>query len=92
MTLTVEFFGPSRRLVGVSKSLIKVDEQASFRAVIQCLASQFPALVGPVIDSETFDLVSSYMLNVNGKRVVKDLDAKAPQNQRLLLMFAEAGG
>lgn len=93
MTLTVEFFGPSRRLAGVSKSLIEVDQQASFRAVMQCLASRFPALVGPVVDPQTHDLVSSYLLNLNGRRVVKDLDAEIPQGQqRLLLMFAEAGG
>jgi len=92
MTLIVEFFGPSRRLAGVSKSLIEVDQQASFRVVTQCLASRFPALLGPVIDPQTHDLVSSYILNLNGRKVVKDLAAEAPQGVRLLIMFAEAGG
>jgi hypothetical protein len=34
----------------------------------------------------------AFMLNVNGRAVVNDLDAQAADGQRVLLMFAEAGG
>jgi len=92
MKLTVEFLGLSRRLAQAKECLVIMDDQASFRAVLRHLASRFPALVGPVILPDTFDLASSYMINVGGRHVVKDLDAPTEDNQQLLLMFMEAGG
>lgn len=92
MILTVEFLGLSRRLTQVKDCLVVLDGQASFRDVLRYLASRFPALVGPVILPGTFDLSLSYMINVDGRQVVKDLDTPAKDNQQLLLMFTEAGG
>lgn len=69
-----------------------MDHQASYREVLAALAAQFPALVGPVISPTGYELVSSYMLNADGRAMVRDLDAPAQDGQRLLLMFAEAGG
>lgn len=92
MELVVELFGLARQLAQTKECRLKMDGQASFRQVLAYLAREFPALVGPVIIPETFDLVSSYMLNLDGRRRVADLDAPAAEGQRLLLMFTEAGG
>ncbi len=92
MRLTVEFLGLARRLTQTKENLVEMDGQATFRDVLRHLSSRFPALVGPVLVSESFDLVSSYMINVDGRRVVHDLDAPAQDGQRLILMFVEAGG
>lgn len=92
MKLTVEFLGSSRHLTQVKESLIEIHDQATFREVLHYVAAQFPALVGPILLSTKQDLVSSYMLNVDGRRMVHDLDAPAQDGQRLLVMFAEAGG
>ena len=92
MKLTVEFLGLSRRLAQTKESLVRIEGQASLRDVIRHIAFDFPALVGPVIVPETFDLVSSHMLNIDGRQVVKDLDTTAQDGQRLILMFVEAGG
>lgn len=92
MKLTVEFLGLSRRLAQTKKSLVEIDDQATFRDVIRLLATRFPALVGPIIVPATFALVPSYMINVDGRRVVQDLDARPEDGQRLILMFVEAGG
>jgi hypothetical protein len=92
MKLTVEFLGPSRRLTQTKECLIEVDEQATVRDVVRRLASQFPALVGPVIIPEIFELVSSYMINIDGRRSVVDLDVQPQDGQRLIFMLMEAGG
>ena len=92
MQLTVEFLGLSRRLAHAKESLVNLQDRATFRKVLRTLSSRFPELVGPVIVPETYDLVSAYMLNINGRYVVKDLDAPAQDGQRLILMFVEAGG
>jgi molybdopterin converting factor small subunit len=92
MKLTVEFLGLSRRLTQKKDSLVEIEDQATLRDVIRHLATQFPALVGPVIVPETYNLVSSYMINIDGRRAATDLDVKAQDGQILTLMFVEAGG
>lgn len=92
MELVVELFGLARQLAQAKECRVKIDGQATFRRVLAYLAEQFPTLVGPVILPGTFDLVSSYMLNLDGRRRVADLDAPVEEGQRLLLMFTEAGG
>jgi len=92
MQLKVEFLGLARELAGVSESLVTLSEQATWRDLICGLASQFPALAGPVILPENCTLSTAYMLNVNGRTIVRDFDEPVQTGQRLLLMFAEAGG
>ncbi|MCD6519533.1 MAG: MoaD/ThiS family protein [Anaerolineae bacterium] len=92
MQLTVEFLGLARNLAQTSECTVQLEGQATWRDVLRYLALHFPRLVGPVIVPETFDLVPSYMLNLNGRRVIKDLDMPAQDGQQLLLMFVEAGG
>ncbi|MBC7254493.1 MAG: MoaD/ThiS family protein [Chloroflexi bacterium] len=92
MELTVEFLGLARQLAQTKECRVTWDGPMSFRQILAYIAEQFPALVGPVIIPETFNLVSYYMLNLNGQRRIADLDAPAADGQRLLLMFTEAGG
>ena len=92
MKLTVELLGLSRRLAQTKESLVEVDDQATFRDVLAQLAARYPALVGPVLVPDRLDIVSSHMINVDGRRVVTDLDAHPEDGQRLILMFVEAGG
>lgn len=91
MQLKVEFLGLARELAGAKEGLVEVDASATWRAVLSSLATQYPALVGPVITCP-YDLTPSYMLNVGGRAIVRDLDAPAQTGERVLLMFAEAGG
>jgi molybdopterin converting factor small subunit len=92
MRLTVEFLGLARRLTQTKESLVEIEDQATLRDVLRHLVAQFPSLCGSVIRCESFDLVPSYMLNINGRRAARDLDMPAEDGQRLLLMFLEAGG
>ena len=92
MKLNVEFLGQARRLAQTKRCLVDIHDQATLRDVVRHIASRFPALVGPVISPETFELTPSYMLNIDGRRAAKDLDVPAQDGQRIILMFMEAGG
>ena len=92
MKLTVEFLGLTRKLAQTKESLVEMDEQATLRDVLCVLAVRFPALVGPVIVPETFDLVSSHLVNLDGRRAAENLDVRLQDGQRLIFMFMEAGG
>ena len=92
MKLTVELLGLARLLAQTKQSLIEVSDQATFRDVLAHLATRFPILVGPVIVPHTFDIVSSHMINVDGRHVVTDLDSQPRDGQRLILMIVEAAG
>jgi molybdopterin converting factor small subunit len=92
MMLTVEFLGTSRRLAQTNHSQVALRDRASYRDLLRHISFAFPALLGPVILPDTFDLTPSFVLNVDGRRAVTDLDTPAQDGQRILLMFVEAGG
>ncbi len=97
MQLIVEFLGLARELAGTREGLVQVGDQATWRDVVRQLTVTYPALVGTVIipgrdAHEHFDLAPSFMFNVGGRAMVRDLDMPAQAGARLLLMFAEAGG
>ncbi|MHB1296202.1 MAG: ubiquitin family protein [Anaerolineae bacterium] len=90
--LIVELLGASRRLAQAKEHPLALDEGATYRDVLRQLACDFPTLVGPVILPENSDLVPAYMMNIDGRHAVVDLDIPAQDGQRLILMFMEAGG
>ncbi len=92
MQLKVEFLGLARELAGTKEALVELAPQATWRQVLKSLAAQHPALVGPVIIPDHLELAPSFMFNVGGRAVVRDLDRPAEAGERVLLMFAEAGG
>ena len=92
MRLTVEFLGLSRRLAQVKEVELQLGEPSTCRDALRVLASQFPALLGQVIVPDTFGLVSSHIINIDGRRAITNVDARIEDGQRLIFMFAEAGG
>jgi molybdopterin converting factor small subunit len=90
--LNVEFLGLSRHLTQTKECMLEIHDQATLREVLSCLATRFPALIGPVILPETCDLVSSYLVNLDGRHAVRDLTTPLKDGQRLIFMFMEAGG
>ncbi len=92
MRVRIEFLGLARELAGTKEGLVEIDPPAAWKDVIRHLALQYPSLVGPVIIPDHYTLAPSYMLNVGGRAMVRDLDMPAETEQPLLLMFAEAGG
>jgi molybdopterin converting factor small subunit len=89
--LTVELFGPARRLSGQKQVTLEMHDGATLHEVIVMLAERFPQLAGPVIEPE-HQLSGSYMLNYNGRRTARSLDEKPAEGDRLLLLPVDAGG
>lgn len=89
--LTIELFGPARRLSGQKQVTLEMKDEATLRDVIAILAERFPQLVGSAVESG-HQLSSSYILNFNGKRTARSLDEKPEEGDRLLLLPIDAGG
>jgi len=89
--LTVEMFGPARRLSGQKQVAINVNTGATLQDVVALLAEEFPQLVGTVIEPPC-RLSASYMLNYDGKRAARSLDETPQEGDRLLLLPVDAGG
>ena len=92
MKVTVELFGHPRQLAGEKEAVLDLSKDARMRDVLVQLAERVPALLGPVIDPQTYELTSPYLLNIDGRRVVNDLNIRPEDGQRLLLFFVDAGG
>lgn len=92
MRITVELFGHPRQLAGEKEVTFELSDDARVRDVISSLTEKFPALLGPVFDRETLELAPTYLLNIDGRRVVQDYDEKPEDGQHVLLFFVDAGG
>lgn len=92
MRVTVELFGYPRQLAGEKEAAFDLSEEAHMRDVLVRLGERFPALLGPVIAPQTYELTAPYLLNIDGRRVVSDFDMRPEDGQHLLLFFVDAGG
>jgi len=90
--ITVELFGHPRQLTGEKEVAFELSEDARVRDVVAQLTERFPALLGPVFDAQTLELAPTYLLNIDGRRVVDDFEMKPEDGQHLLLFFVDAGG
>ena len=90
--LKVELFGSARRVVGAKEVDLAIRDTDTYRDVSAKLATEFPSLLGRVIEPRTYDLIEPYFFNVDAKRVVRDLDQLPDAGKPLLLFFVDAGG
>lgn len=92
MHVTVEFFGIARDLVNARELSLDLPQGSSLRDVAAALAEKCPKLVGPMIDHARTGLVAPYLFNLDGQQTVRDLDHCPRDGQRILVLFAVAGG
>ena len=90
--VSVEMFGYARRLSGEREADIELDTAGTMRDIVIALSRRYPPLVGPIIEPTTYELVAPFFLNIDGRRVVDDLDAVPRDGERLILFFVDAGG
>lgn len=92
LNVTVELLGIARRATGLKEVTLELPEPASYHDLVHALAESYPALVGQVIHPQTRTLLPSFILNLGGRKVVKDLSQNLSGGERLVLMFVESGG
>jgi molybdopterin converting factor small subunit len=90
--MVVEFYGTSRQVTGRKEMTIELGAGGTFRDVVRTLAARYPALIGDVIQPGGEELQMPNMFNVNARRVIRDLDTRPQDGDRILLMFVTAGG
>jgi molybdopterin converting factor small subunit len=82
----VEFLGIPRERTGISE--LELDAQ-TFGQVLGALSARCPGL-SPLITAN--GLHPSIVANLNGDEFISALDTKLAENDRLLILSADAGG
>jgi molybdopterin converting factor small subunit len=90
--ITIELLGIARRQAGIKQVSVELTEQATYHDLLRRLANLYPALLGKVINPQTYELMPAFMLNLNGRRAISNLDTPVGSGERLVLMFMESGG
>lgn len=94
MTISVEFTGAARAVVGQKTIQVKLDEHATYRDVVRRLASTYPALIGLLIDTDRETFLSGNMFVINGdlSTPAMVLDEHPHPGDHLILMSLVTGG
>lgn len=87
--VTVELTGPARIQAGRKEVSIIVQDDATWRDVVAALAQALPVLVGKAITEDRRDLIWPYLLNLGGRRTVRDFDENAQIKEGDLLSLLE---
>ncbi len=92
MRVTVEVFGIVRDLVGGPTVELELPEPGTAGQALLALAARHPRLVGPVLEPDGAAPNPHYLLNLEGRRFLQDLEEPLPEGSHLLLLAAPAGG
>lgn len=94
MNILVEFTGISRVVTGIKQVPLNLQDGTAFRDIVQLLGTQYPQLIGEVIDPDGYTLQASNMININGRRMIQPahMDESPRDGDRLIFMSILAGG
>jgi hypothetical protein len=94
MNVVVEFIGVSRILTKSSKVELAIPENTTYNQIVKMVAEKQPALLGQLIDPETYQFYGSNMFHLNGEKMIptKEMDQPAHDGDRLVLLSIFTGG
>jgi len=94
MRIYVEFLGLSRLITGAKEAAFEVAPDTTFRALVRLLRTNYPAMVGNVIQPGSDTLQAPNIFNLNGRRMVQQaqMDDMLGDGDRVVLMSMSAGG
>lgn len=92
MSITVEVFGVVRDLLGGAAEQIEMREPVTARQALAMVAARHPALVGPVLEADGCTPTPYFLVNLDGRRFLDDLEERLPDGSHLLLLTALTGG
>ncbi len=90
--VAIELFGAPRLLAKAASVDVPSQGPAVVRDLLHGLEEACPALKGRVLRAGEGTLVEGFLLSVNGRRFVRDLDETLAAGDRLLLFSSSAGG
>jgi molybdopterin converting factor small subunit len=85
---SVELFGQAQILAGEKAVRLQA---GTIREALALLASQYPRLVGPVLEADG-SLTPAYVLNLNGTRFTREVDEPLGEGDALLVISSLSGG
>jgi hypothetical protein len=100
MLVQVEMLGLSRLITGQKQVSLDMKKEATYRDLVRALSTQYPALIGNVIQSDRESLQAPNIFNLNAKKMIqsKQMDHRLAdeldtgKNDRIILMSISAGG
>ena len=92
LLVEIDLLGLARRATGQKHVMLELPEKSSYQDLVHFLAEKYPSLVGQVINPQSLELYPSFMLNLGGRQVIKDLTKPLVGREHLILMFVESGG
>ena len=87
MGVRIELFGIARSRAGVAEVEL---EATTFGEALHDLARKVPALTETIIVDGA--LAPGWLVSLDGAEFLADLEARLPQDARLLLISSQAGG
>lgn len=82
----VEFLGVPRQRAGIDELVVQAD---TLGRLLGTLAAQLPALAELIVDDR---LQSSFVASLNGDRFISDPATPLCNDDRVLILSADAGG
>lgn len=94
MRVHMEFLGLSRLAAGVKEIALDLEKGTTFRDIVRLLGTQYPTMIGDVIQPDGETLQVPNILNQNAKRMVQanQMDDSPNDGDRIILMSVSAGG
>jgi molybdopterin converting factor small subunit len=94
MRIHVELFGLSRIAAGTKELSLELEENTTFREIVQLLSKRYPDMVGNVINPDGETLHPPNIFNLNAKRMIQpdQMDGRPEDGDRIILMSISAGG
>jgi hypothetical protein len=93
-TIEVEFTGVDRVITGLKTYQLTLEDDASYRDVIQALAERFPGMVNILIAPDLRSFLSANLFNRNGEEpILPDcMDDQPADGDRLIIIYFMVGG
>ena len=94
MHIHIELLGLSRLIVGAKEITLDVKEGTTFRDIVRILGTQYPRMIGDVIQPDGETLHPPNIFNLNAKRMIQENQMNDSPNEgdRIILMSVSAGG
>lgn len=93
-SIEVEFTGLDRAITGMKTVQLSLENQASYRDIIQVLAKRFPGMIGILITPDQRSFLSANLFNRNGDEPIMPncMDNQPEDGDRLVIVYFIVGG
>ncbi len=94
MNVVVEFIGVSRILTKSPRVELDIPEKTTYNQIVKMISEKQPALLGQLIEPETYHFYGSNMFHLNGEKMIRtdEMDESAHDGDRLVLLSIFTGG